>query len=554
MRTHSYWWTAALATVTLVAGSLLATAPAVAADSEVEVRVDVTVAVEGEPTRPAAGVKVVVLGGYGPIWPPYDKDGDGIPEDIFWNPVGSYTTDPEGRIEASVSIPLYVDSTTRVQFWVLPQVVDGVSYSRSSSAIFDVSEGSVNTLKVELVGEAAQRTTVSVLDAAGQPAVDAHVEVYRRSDATTYKDRDLDQRFYASEIDSPKDSTAIAQGRTDADGAWAVSLADGEYTVFASQWTQGVPTAQAVTALTVGGGTPVVSLVLEPEPVVSGHLVYADGTPAEGFCVQLNGYGNVRSGAGAPFTQVTDDDGAFRVLTPSPDTATQDVSLRVAECGVDSDPIIGWWDGATGVSTAGPRASVTVGQGTVLDGIVIELPIELYRVAPMGAPTIDKPAAARVGDELVASAGEWDATTAQLSYRWNRDGVPIDGADSRTYTPVAADLGHALTVTITARAPGYAPAVATSAPTSVDSAADEGEAEAPAPGDDVGASPSAEGESAAVSRGGLATAAAPAEANSELADTGADAGLFLVAGGMAGGSLLVGALLVLIGGRRRARA
>jgi hypothetical protein len=59
------------------------------------------------------------------------------------------------------------------------------------------------------------------------------------------------------------------------------------------------------------------------------------------------------------------------------------------------------------------------------------------------------------GDQLVASQGSWTPTPGSLTYQWNRDGVRIQGATSASYFLKGADVGHALTVTVTAHLAGY---------------------------------------------------------------------------------------------------
>tara|TARA_R100000365_G_scaffold3696_1_gene13684 strand:- start:185 stop:955 length:771 start_codon:yes stop_codon:yes gene_type:complete len=49
---------------------------------------------------------------------------------------------------------------------------------------------------------------------------------------------------------------------------------------------------------------------------------------------------------------------------------------------------------------------------------------------------------------LTAIEGTWTGSPT-FTYVWNRDGTPIGGATSKTYTIVAADVGTALSVTVT---------------------------------------------------------------------------------------------------------
>jgi len=77
-----------------------------------------------------------------------------------------------------------------------------------------------------------------------------------------------------------------------------------------------------------------------------------------------------------------------------------------------------------------------------------------------GTPTIS--GTARVGVKLTAKPGAWGEGT-ELSYQWNRNGTAIDGATKVTYTPVAADAGKKLTVTVTGTLPGAEAVAKTSA-------------------------------------------------------------------------------------------
>ena len=53
------------------------------------------------------------------------------------------------------------------------------------------------------------------------------------------------------------------------------------------------------------------------------------------------------------------------------------------------------------------------------------------------------------GETLTAWEGRWTAAAA-YTYQWLRDGAPISGAVSSTYSVVAADVGEVISVTVTA--------------------------------------------------------------------------------------------------------
>lgn len=97
----------------------------------------------------------------------------------------------------------------------------------------------------------------------------------------------------------------------------------------------------------------------------------------------------------------------------------------------------------TAVSGAQKVYTVAVARDVVVSGVTIT-----------GTPT--------VGASLTAVAGTVDPSTAQVTYAWRRDGVPISGAVSAQYTVTTADVGHALSVALTASADGFTAATAVS--------------------------------------------------------------------------------------------
>lgn len=108
------------------------------------------------------------------------------------------------------------------------------------------------------------------------------------------------------------------------------------------------------------------------------------------------------------------------------------------------------------------------------DGLMQVVTPTLTSVDPLEEPEAEAPVAtalptitgtAQVGRKLVAKPGTWDQAGLSFTYRWLRDGTTIAGAASSSYTPRAADVGHRLTVRVTAT-PATGPAgTATSAPT-----------------------------------------------------------------------------------------
>jgi 5-hydroxyisourate hydrolase-like protein (transthyretin family) len=68
-----------------------------------------------------------------------------------------------------------------------------------------------------------------------------------------------------------------------------------------------------------------------------------------------------------------------------------------------------------------------------------------------------------VGSLVAATAPVWSVLGVTTTWQWLRDGVPIAGATSSTYTPTAADAGRALSVRATGTLLGYLPLTLTSA-------------------------------------------------------------------------------------------
>ena len=74
----------------------------------------------------------------------------------------------------------------------------------------------------------------------------------------------------------------------------------------------------------------------------------------------------------------------------------------------------------------------------------------------LGTPRYDRPA--------TADPGTWAPEPETTSYQWLVDGDPVAGATASSYTPRLGDIGHELSVTVTASATGFSPGTRTSEP------------------------------------------------------------------------------------------
>ncbi|WP_285137115.1 hypothetical protein [Microbacterium sp. lyk4-40-TSB-66] len=81
-------------------------------------------------------------------------------------------------------------------------------------------------------------------------------------------------------------------------------------------------------------------------------------------------------------------------------------------------------------------------------------------VLTSATPTISGTPA--VGKTVTSAPGAWGPSPVTFTYQWLRGGASISGATSATYTPVAADAGTRLSVTVTGTKSGYTTKTATS--------------------------------------------------------------------------------------------
>jgi hypothetical protein len=77
----------------------------------------------------------------------------------------------------------------------------------------------------------------------------------------------------------------------------------------------------------------------------------------------------------------------------------------------------------------------------------VSIPAPVNTVSPSISGTTE------VGETLTVSNGTWSGSVDSYSYQWLRDGSPISGATSSTYTPVVADSGATISAEVTANGP-----------------------------------------------------------------------------------------------------
>lgn len=81
-------------------------------------------------------------------------------------------------------------------------------------------------------------------------------------------------------------------------------------------------------------------------------------------------------------------------------------------------------------------------------------------VLTSATPTLS--GAPAVGKTVTVAPGAWGPSPVTFTYQWLRGGASISGATSASYTPVAADVGTRLSVTVTGTKSGYTSKASTS--------------------------------------------------------------------------------------------
>lgn len=166
----------------------------------------------------------------------------------------------------------------------------------------------------------------------------------------------------------------------------------------------------------------------QPHHATVRGVVREGGKPVAGAVVTLRGRSNES-------TVRTDSSGRFEAWVDGNQTATVEIAAR-----------------STTTRYAAPV--------TVANGHISTHEVALTRVLATPAPTLST--APAVGRSVTARTTGWTSGTT-VTYQWRRNGKPIASATKSSYTPVAADRGAKLTVTVTGKKAGYATASRTSA-------------------------------------------------------------------------------------------
>jgi beta-xylosidase len=114
--------------------------------------------------------------------------------------------------------------------------------------------------------------------------------------------------------------------------------------------------------------------------------------------------------------------------------------------------------------TVGYRASDVAGNAS--DVGTLDVPTTLDP-APIALKPPKVQGKTTVGSTLTATPGAWDQKGLVFSYQWLRDGDPIPGATAQKLRLGNGDVGHRMSVRVTARRSGALPGFAVSSPTDV---------------------------------------------------------------------------------------
>jgi len=292
------------------------------------------------------------------------------------------------------------------------------------------------------------------------------------------------------------DGTIQNQGTTDQSGNYTiVGLTPGPYRIlfqsaesynFGTEWWRNATSISTAMVVEVDAGQPIVGIdgALGVGATINGTVSRADGGAQPDYFIEPI------DAAGQPVPAITGVDVTLYLtgtvgITPTISGAATAGQTLTAAAGA-------WTPGSVGFTYQWLRNGVAIGGATASTltltsadlGAVIAVavtgsatgyaPVSITSdpTAAVGSPTVSSAiptmtGSTVVGRTLTAQAGTWGPAPVSLSYRWNRDGTRIHGANRSQYELTDRDAGHTLTVTVTGSKRGFAPSSATSATTAL---------------------------------------------------------------------------------------
>ncbi|WP_454729513.1 hypothetical protein [Cellulosimicrobium protaetiae] len=212
-----------------------------------------------------------------------------------------------------------------------------------------------------------------------------------------------------------------------------------------------------------GGGGSFSIAKAKPVVLTGGETVTGvdvDLTPCGSISGQVTGLAEwPQMRAGAVYATNVDDPDATRLAWKDADdrftiTGLAPGTYTVSVAGRSHDPRVSATYFFGGDTTSGTQVTIADCDTAVVGADIA------FVMKPLVPPSLSMPT---VGTKLTATPGSWNVTNASYTFAWLRDGALVPGATSSTYTPVAADAGHLLSVVVTARHVNYRDATATSA-------------------------------------------------------------------------------------------
>jgi 5-hydroxyisourate hydrolase-like protein (transthyretin family) len=237
---------------------------------------------------------------------------------------------------------------------------------------------------------------------------------------------------------------------TDATGFYTVALEPGEY----SRW---LDTDSSDTSTYLSGTITVGSTDQSDANIqVAAASATVTGIVTDGHIADPNAWVSAYVPFGNDWQEVawayTDSSGHYSLAVPP---GSYKLRFSTETDGYQSE----YYENAASVEAA-TAVVVTANQTKTIDASLA--PVQT--MAPV-KPVIS--GSLKAGQKLTASVAGWSPSDAELTYQWYADGAQIDGACDSTYTLTSEEIGHQITVEVSAYKDGYYDITKESDPTAV---------------------------------------------------------------------------------------